>query len=141
MNDIKYQKILSLATIFINSNDKYIKQLGYRIIIIYSNRTNDYKPLYEVSINLGINPVAKFIQNIEQYSSKESLFTELNLSFVELYKYNNVYFSEQQKQLMDFYVDKKDSTILMVPAWASLLTSWRQTKWPHRPAVQNGHAL
>lgn len=114
MDDLKYQKILSLATIFINSNDKYIKQLGYRIIIIYSNRTNDYKPLYEVSINLGINPVAKFIQNIEQYSPKESLFTELNLSFVELYKYNNVYFSEQQKQLMDFYVNKKDSTIAVI---------------------------
>lgn len=29
----------------------------------------------------------------------------------------------------------------MVPAWAPLLTSWRQTKWSHHPAVPNGHAL
>lgn len=114
LNNNKYQKILSLATIFINSSDKYIKQLGYRIIIIYSNQTNDYKPLYEVSINLGIHPVAKFIQNIERYSFNDSLFIELNLSFIELYKYNNVYFSEQQKKLMNFYLEKKDSTVAII---------------------------
>lgn len=114
MDHKQYIKILSLATIFINSSNEYIKQLGYRMVIIYSNQTGDYKPLYEISLNLGVIPVAKFIQDIQQYSLYESLFAEFNASFIELYNYNNIYFSEQQKQLMDFYIRNKDSTLAVV---------------------------
>ncbi|WP_252248166.1 DEAD/DEAH box helicase [Clostridium sp. ZBS20] len=110
----KYMKILALATIFLNSNDEYIKHLGYRMIIIYSNQTNDYKPLYEVAINLGMIPIAQFIQTLEKYLFNETIFTELNSSFFELYHSNNVYYSEEQKELIDFYYDKKDSTISII---------------------------
>lgn len=110
----KYIKILSLATIFLNSKDQYIKRLGYRMIIIYSNQTNDYRPLYEIAINLGIIPIAKFIQTLDKYSFNKTLFTELNLSFFELYNRNNVYYSEEQKELIDFYNNKKDSTISII---------------------------
>lgn len=110
----KYIKILALATLFLNSNDEYIKRLGYRMIIIYSNQTNDYKPLYEIAINLGIIPIAQFIQKLEKYSFNKTLFTELNSSFFELYHSNDVYYSEEQKELIDFYYDKKDSTVSII---------------------------
>ena len=47
------QKILTIATIFLNSNNKDVQNFGYRIILIYCNRNKDYRPLYEVALNLG----------------------------------------------------------------------------------------
>lgn len=58
----KYRKMLSLATLFLNSSNDNVKRLGYRIIVIYCNRTGDYKPLYDISINSGLVPVAQFIE-------------------------------------------------------------------------------
>lgn len=112
MNNNTYFKMLSLATIFLNSSNDFIKQLGYRILIIYSNQTNDYKPLYEVSLNLGLIPVAKFVQ--ERTTVTDSVFSEFNVSFMELYNHDNIYFSEQQKNLLEFYKMKKDSNIAIV---------------------------
>ena len=53
MNRTKYLKILEIATLFINSVNQNIKKLGYRIILVYCNRTNEYKPLYEIAVNTG----------------------------------------------------------------------------------------
>ena len=55
------RRMLSLAVLFINSDNIYVQQLGYRIIVIYGNRSNDYLPLYEVALNKGLYPIAKFI--------------------------------------------------------------------------------
>lgn len=112
MDNYKYIKILSLATIFINSDNEYIKQLGYRIFIIYSNQTQNYKPLYEISLNFGLIPIASFIQRRD--SKYTSLYSEVNAAFIELFNHNNIYYSEQQSELLEFYRSKKDSTIAVI---------------------------
>ena len=81
-SDIK--KMLSLAVIFLNSNDENVTKLGYRIIVIYSNRYKDYGPLYEVSINKGLYPIAKFIDEHFVENENKTFFTELNSSFLFL---------------------------------------------------------
>lgn len=81
-----YIKMLELAIIFINSEDVCVKRLGYRIIVIYSNRTNDYAPLYEISINKGLYPIAKFIESRHFENNEKTFFTEINSAFLELYK-------------------------------------------------------
>ena len=110
--DIK--KMLSLAVIFLNSNDENVTKLGYRIIVIYSNRYEDYGPLYEVSINKGLYPITKFID--EHYIENEdtTFFTELNASFLETYKGNNVYYSEQQFLLNEFYKNNFPNSISVI---------------------------
>ena len=60
------QKILTIATIFLNSNNKDVQNFGYRIILIYCNRNKDYRPLYEVALNLGYIPVAKSIDRMTE---------------------------------------------------------------------------
>ena len=48
--DEKY-KLLQSAIVFFNSSNNYIRDLGYRIIVIYCNKYKFYRPLYEIAIN------------------------------------------------------------------------------------------
>lgn len=57
--------ILSTAVVFLNQIDRNIKKFGYSIILRYANAFHDYIPLYDVSVNLGFIPIAKFIEQHE----------------------------------------------------------------------------
>lgn len=114
MNRGKYVRILSLATLFINSMDENIKKLGYRIIVIYCNRTNDYKPLYDVAVNSGLVPVAHFIEDRIMNEKDGNVFVEMNAAFSKHFVINNIYCSLQQKQLIDFYEENIDSSLSVV---------------------------
>lgn len=109
----KYVRILALATLFINSTDENIKKLGYRIIVIYCNRTNDYKPLYDVAVNSGLVPVAHFIED-RIMNEEGNVFIEMNAAFSKHFVINNIYCSLQQKQLIDFYEQNIDSSLSVV---------------------------
>ena len=109
----KYVRILALATLFINSTDENIKRLGYRIIVIYCNRTNDYKPLYDVAVNSGLVPVAHFIED-KIMNEEGNVFIEMNAAFSKHFVINNIYCSLQQKQLIDFYEQNINSSLSVV---------------------------
>lgn len=108
------RRMLSLAIIFINSENIYVQNLGYRIIVIYGNRTKDYLPLYEIALNKGLYPIAKFIDSKHLQDEKRNFFTEINSSFVESYRENGVYQSEQQYRLTHFYKAKADHSVSVV---------------------------
>lgn len=111
----KYRKMLSLATLFLNSSNENIKRLGYRIIVIYCNRTGDYKPLYDISINSGLVPVAQFIEeHVEALNDNKNVFTELNAAFNKNFVINNVFCTLQQKELIDFYNNNQDESLSVV---------------------------
>lgn len=111
-----YEKLLSIAVLFINSSDEYLTKLGYRIIVIYSNQTGDYKPLYDIALNEGLFPVVKVIENMEKYTYKfqHSFFNLFNLSYGEMFKYENIYHTEEQKQLYDFYDEMRNQTVSII---------------------------
>ncbi|NBL00009.1 MAG: DEAD/DEAH box helicase [Erysipelotrichia bacterium] len=109
-----YFKALSIAIIFLNSDAEAIRKLGYRIILIYCNQTHDYKPLYEIAINMGFIPVSKLIESFKEYSSYESIFTEINAAFSELFRENAIYKSEQQQELNDFYLANNENTVSII---------------------------
>lgn len=114
MNRGKYVQMLALATLFINSLDKNIRKLGYRIIVIYCNRTNDYKPLYDVAVNSGLVPVAHFIEDKIMDEQEGNVFVEMNAAFSKHFVINNIYCSLQQKKLIDFYDKNIDSSLSVV---------------------------
>lgn len=114
MNRGKYVRILALATLFINSIDENIKKLGYRIIVIYCNRTNDYKPLYDVAVNSGLIPIAHFIEEKIINENAGNVFLEMNAAFSKHFVINNIYCSLQQKQLIDFYEENVDNSLSVV---------------------------
>ena len=76
MNELKYRKMLSLATLFLNSLNKNIQRLGYRIIVIYCNRTEDYNPLYDIAINSGIVPISQFIEEKLTPENKKKIYSQ-----------------------------------------------------------------
>lgn len=110
----EYEKILSLAIIFINSKNTNVQRLGYRIIVMFCNKKEHYGPLYEIAINSGLYPVAKFINDFHMDDDRQNIFTELNASFLELYKSGENYFSEEQYRLQDFYAENNVNSVSVV---------------------------
>lgn len=124
-NDVDYQSILSLAIILINSENDYIQKLGYRMVVTYCNQTQNYQPLYEIAINMGLFPISKFITLLDKSASESasldsrvstssSLFLELNDAFMENYWKNDKYQSYAQKSLINFFYGHLDSSIAVV---------------------------
>lgn len=110
----EYVYILSLATLFLNCDNENIQHLGYRIVVIYCNRFNDYKPLYEVANNLGLIPISQFIENIYKKKEMENFYTEFNSAINQTFFVKNIYYSIQQKKLVNFYGENADSTVSVV---------------------------
>ena len=87
-----YEAILSLAVVFLNSDNLLVQKLGYRIIVIYTNRTRDFAPLYEIAINKGLYPIVKLIDERHLSETDRNFFTELNASMIEMYKESSMFF-------------------------------------------------
>lgn len=106
--------LLAIAICFTNADDVNVQQLGYRIIVEYCNQVKDYAPLYEISINTGLYPVSKFIEQHYISVEKRNFFTEWNDAFLEQYAVGDIYQSEQQHMLVDFFEDKKLGTVSVI---------------------------
>ena len=79
LSKLELEKVLSIGIFLTGLEDKNLQKLGYRLFLMYSKKTNDYKPLYELSLNKGLIPVSKFIENNLKYSEKYwNLYTEIN---------------------------------------------------------------
>ena len=87
----EYECILAIAVCFINAEDRYVQQFGYRIIVEYGNQTGDYAPLYEIAINNGLYPISKFIELHYIDYQRKNFFTEWNDAFVEQYAVGDMY--------------------------------------------------
>lgn len=101
LSSLDYQKILSIAVILINTNDIHLQHLGYRIVVIFSNRTKNYRPLYEIAINKGLYNIAKFIETTAS-NLYNNFFVEFNSAFLEQFKNNDIFLSDYQYRLNDF---------------------------------------
>lgn len=114
MKTSDYGKMLSLAIIFINCGEPVVKRLGYRIITIYSNRTGDILPLYEESINSGLYPISKRIEETLDPDNKTSFFMEFNSALIESFLKDGKYLTWQQNELFNFYNNYIDESVSVV---------------------------
>lgn len=117
LHDDDLQMLLRVAVVFLNFGDNHLKKLGYRIIIRYSNTFNDYRPLYDVSINSGYIPIAKFIE-IKHFNNSELDEKFFNLYFSSIkdnFKKRETYLSFGQKILARYVEESKDSFVLVAP--------------------------
>ena len=110
----QYQSLLALAICFSNATDENIKRLGYRIIVEYCNQKNEYNPLYEIAINNGLYPISKFIERNYITEGDKNFFTEWNDAFSEQYASKNIYQSEQQHSLFDFFLNNMANTVSII---------------------------
>jgi hypothetical protein len=114
MNRGKYRVILTVATLFLNCLNENVKRLGYRIIVIYCNRTNDYRPLYDITTNTGLLPISYFIEEQLIDEDDKNVFTELNAAYNKNFAVNSVICTLQQKKMIDFYRGNKNESLAVV---------------------------
>lgn len=117
LSNTEIQNLLKNAIIFSNFRDTDLQKLGYKIIVSYSNKYTNYKPLYDFAINKGYIPISKFIE------LKHTNNTDLNDHFFNLYfsafhdnfKEKNYYISNGQKKLIEFSSKSNSNFVLVAP--------------------------
>lgn len=108
------EQLLKIAIVLINSSNQHIKQLGYRIIVVYSNRFKDYVPLYEISLNQELYPISRFIEENLMCQQRRNFFVELNSAYSSIYDKENRCQSGEQYKLNSFYYENIGKTVSVV---------------------------
>lgn len=114
LTEREQEKLLQIAVVFINSDDLYVNRLGYRIIVLFSNRFNNYAPLYEISINQGLYPISHFIERYLVSDSRKNFFTELNESYIQIFNNDGIYQSAEQYGLDKFYSSNIENSVSII---------------------------
>lgn len=117
LEDSEIQNLLKNAIVFSNYGDLDLQKLGYKIIVSYSNKYSDYKPLYDFAINKGYIPISKLIE--EQLSNEsdfeDHFFNLLFSSFQDNFKERDYYISNGQKKLIEFSSQNDSNFVLVAP--------------------------
>lgn len=116
LNTQEREALLEIALILINAGDLYNQNLGYRIIVLYSNMYDDYVPLYDVALGKGYVPVLKSIEGHHKLKGlfSNSFFNMFMSASAETYKEENIYLTYQQRQLNEFFVNNNDRTVAVI---------------------------
>ncbi len=117
LSDLEINHLLKNAIIFSNYGDEDLQKLGYKILVGYSNKYSDYKPLYDFSVNKGYYPTSKFIENkyFEKNHIAEHFFGLYFSSFHENYKEASYYISNGQKKLIEFSSNHNENVVIVAP--------------------------
>lgn len=117
LSNEELETLLSVAIYLINNENANIRHLGYRIIVDYCNQFKNYNPLYEITINNGLYPISKFINDNLINSKDKNFFTEWNDCFTEQYRdpIDKKVRTSQQK-LMNSKFDQENEKSLAVVA-------------------------
>ena len=114
-------KLLKWAIIFFNQSSDDVRKLGYRILIRYSNLFGDYRPLYDVSLNAGFIPVAKFLE--DRIFGEERIGSTFANTFFSSYLENfkqkihdrELFLSLGQRKLVDFNNHVQSDSLIVAP--------------------------
>lgn len=110
-----FEVLLSLGIYFVSLKDEAIQKLGYRIFLLYSKNTGDYKPLYELSINKGLIPIAQFIDNNLNYGKRfGNLQTMVNEAFNQEFRRENQYKTMGQIILYNNIIETENNSYIVV---------------------------
>lgn len=117
MSNKELEVLLSLGSYFVGLENEAIQKLGYRIFLLYSKNTGDYKPLYELSLNKGFIPIAQFIDNNLKYGERfGNLHTVINEAINQDFRQGNQYKTIGQILLYNnVLATEKNSYIVVAP--------------------------
>lgn len=117
LEDEEIRNLLKNAIVFTNFGDIDLQKLGYKILVSYSIQYDDFKPLYDFSINKGYIPISKFIeQQLPEESDFDNHFFNLFTSaFQDNFKERNYYISNGQRKLIEFSAQNDSNIVLVAP--------------------------
>lgn len=115
MSSKELEVLLSLGTYFVGLEDESIQKLGYRIFLLYSKNTGDYKPLYELSLNKGFIPIAQFIDDNLKYGERfGNLQTVINEAINQDFRQGNQYKTIGQTLLYNNVIATENKSYIVV---------------------------
>ena len=114
ISDFQLQGLYKLAIIFLNRGDDQVRKLGYKVLLKSSFYENLYRPIYDVSVNLGYYPITKFIDNMSDDNEKNHFLNLFLSSFLENFKQKNIYLTEQQEMMIKVFEERNSNTIAVI---------------------------
>ncbi len=80
--------LLRCVIVLLRSDVKILNELGYRICVLYGNKTGDYLPLYDISLNLGYFPIVNLIEEKagSDWKSEDSFIHSFQNAFLDIFK-------------------------------------------------------
>lgn len=113
LSPAEIQLLFSICTLCLNSTNIDIQRFGYRILLLVCNKIDYFNPLYEISLNLGYIPVAQAVLKSAP-TSNSSFFKEFNTAYCEQFRSDDIYRTEQQQHLLDYYRKNNAASIAVV---------------------------
>ena len=109
------ETILAIGIYLVGLNNEIFQKFGYRLFLMYSNKTEDYKPLYELSLNKGLIPIAQFIDEKLNYSEVYgNIQTGINSISNTEFKWGRSYKTIGQYKLSKITEDLKQNSQVIV---------------------------
>lgn len=107
-------KLLSIAVLFLNSENEYVRKLGYHILVKYSISTEDFELLDDLSRDLINTPILKVIQkyNLSKNGILKSSINDMLIESSTNKDNENCYTYDQIKMINDFL--SNDSNYMLV---------------------------
>lgn len=102
------ETLLTAAVLFLNNDNPDVTALGYRIVVMYSNLTGDYVPLYDVAIGRGFMPIVDSVQSGLAAKGEATHFFPVYFSaLLKLFEVEGAVFTQQQLDLGNFFSEHK----------------------------------
>jgi hypothetical protein len=99
LSGVELETLLAIGIFLVGAKNKNLQMLGYRLFLMYSKVTEDYKPLYELSLNKGLIPISQFIEENLNYRKYGNLYTYINRIINNKYRWNDSYKTLEQYKL------------------------------------------
>lgn len=104
---VQAEALLTAAVLFLNNDNPDVIALGYRIVVMYSNLTGDYVPLYDVAIGRGFMPIVDSVQSgLADDEETVHFFPEYFSSLLNLFEVEGAVFTQQQLDLQNFFFEQ-----------------------------------
>lgn len=110
----KLEFLLKVSLILLRSSEGDLKKLAYRFLILYTRKSKDFIPLYDVAINLGYFPVVNLIDTMTAPREEGSFFSEFQSSFLETFKHNGYTSTFEQKEVRETFISGKRNNLSAV---------------------------
>ncbi len=110
--------VLEIVVLLSNQSDELLKKLSYRMALAYGLKTDDYTPLYDISINTGLMPIVAILREIKELPFRSTTRSEFLSSMVDSYldnfRVSDIVQTEQQFVLSHFFLDNVESSATII---------------------------
>ena len=112
LTDSEIKGLYQLAILFINKGNSDVQNFGYKLLLKTAFHEGNLRPIYDASINLGYYPVTEFISR--QFNDTNDFIKIINSSFLENFRNNGIYLTEQQSEMINHFKENNDKTVSVV---------------------------